>query len=142
MRLGFCDQGPPPRYVATATYTAECPGGTGTPVTVTRQAESCISMEEAQRKARLLAETEAKAEVQCTFAATMCVAPYPGTPEVCGSAISHVSLQDAQAQALVIAEAEAGLVRAEWESDGWVDELQDPITDPIDGETNDRILIP
>lgn len=111
-RSGFCDEARGGKWwVATVTYTAVCKGGVGTPVTITRQARSSISEQDAQRIARDLAEKEAKAVIECTFTAVKCATPScdPDADPVCATAISHVSLSDAEAQALALAQAEAEL---------------------------------
>lgn len=88
-----------PFWVATETYTAECPAGkVGVPVTVTRQARSYRSMEEARALALCHAKREAEAELQCQFFSRQCVNVL-GTV-LCGTAFSEISQADADDKAL------------------------------------------
>ena len=93
-------------WVATKSYTARCPvGRTGSPVTVTRQYRSLVSLEDAEIQAEKLAKREAEAELVCLFSSTQCAQPpCPEHPDpVCVTATSSVSLLDASLEAIRLA---------------------------------------
>lgn len=96
-------------WVSTRTYTAKCAEGkVGEPVTVTRQARSCISQRDADDKAAALARREAEAELQCYFEATAAALTPCSTfdpPELVeATAQSLISPEDAYAKALAQAQ--------------------------------------
>lgn len=104
---GACPSECPPFWVADASYTARCLspkiGGT---LTIKRQARSTISMEDAVRKARILAKKEAIAELKCYFPDTQCVAPYCAGnyyDPICRTVWSPNSQQEANEAAIAAA---------------------------------------
>lgn len=102
----------PPYWVATETYVAECgTGGTGSRVSVTRQARSTFSLEHARFVALDMAKREAESELQCTYTATQCVRPNCAPPHIypliCREGTSNVSLAAAVENAISLAAADA-----------------------------------
>lgn len=67
-----CAEQPIKCFVATRTYTAECPYfAYGDPVTVTRQYTSKISLQDAEDNALRLARSEAEGKLRCTDSQTL-----------------------------------------------------------------------
>jgi len=109
---GGCPDVPVSRkwWVATRTYTAIClDGKVGDPVTVTRQARSYVSQEDADFMAAHLAECEAKAELQCYFEASASVLTNCSMVDpaqlITETAQSEISAEDAYEKALAAAQA-------------------------------------
>lgn len=85
----------------------------GRSITISRQARSTINLEDAQRKARMLAKKEAIAELTCYFQNTQCASPYCAGDyydPICRTAWSPNSENEANQAAII----EATNAAMEW----------------------------